>query len=95
MVVRVDDVANRLVGNRLVDRFDHRQHAPFVLRRLDERGEIAELDSHAVVGAAREVVHTLSQLGRLHAHRWNRRVLHRRGDRHGRPAGVDLDVLDV
>ena len=54
VMVRVDDVGQRLVRPQLPRLRDHRQRPRVVLRRFDEHQVIGELDEHAVMRLAGE-----------------------------------------
>jgi hypothetical protein len=64
MVVGVDHIADRLVGELLLDLRDHGQRALLVERRLDHRDVVLELDGDAVVRAAGDLHDAIGELVR-------------------------------
>ena len=72
MVVRGDDVADRLVRNHFLRFRDHRERALLGLRRVDQHDVILHLDGQAVMRAAGEVVDALGELRRVDANRRRR-----------------------
>ena len=52
VMMRVDDEADRLLGNEPVHLANHGQRSRLVERRLDHHDVVAELDGEAVVAAA-------------------------------------------
>ena len=69
VLVRIDDEADRLVGNPANDLFDHREASRFAERRVEDGDEAGELDGDAVVGAAAQQVDAVGELLGLDAHR--------------------------
>lgn len=66
VVVRDDELRERLAGNGLPGFRDHRQSPRFALGRIDQHQVVAELDERAVVRLAGEEPETLSR--GLHRH---------------------------
>ena len=73
--MRVHDVLDRLVRNRLLDAVEHGHRPVVVLRRLDENDVVLELHGHRVVAAAGQVIDPVGDLLRGDSHRRCRRRL--------------------
>src|ERR1700732_1657384 len=100
MVVCVDNVSNRFVGNKPVHFLNHRERACLIERGLDHRDEIAELDGHAVVGPPCKQPYTVGDLLSLHSNGWCSCLSHyvrdrKHGDAHVRLHAGHLDLIDI
>ena len=95
MMVRVDHVLNGLAGSQACRFGDHGQRSLFVVRRVDDRDVVLELDEQAVVRAAAEQPDTGGELLRLDPRARRHRRSHRVGNRHRGDRDVRLHAGDA
>src|SRR5437867_12272256 len=92
VMMRVHDVLDRFARNELLHLPDYSQRPVFILRSLDHRNEVAELDSHTIVRSTADQPNSLCQLLRFHTDRRDRRLPHIIRNRESSDSHIRLDI---